>query len=148
MDAKSDAIYLLGDLSDPWVASIGDGLPPRFRVTRFNCPEYLPERAFDAGRPPLLIVVHRTRLTIDDSRRVAGWRGLAAGHDPPLVVLCTSPYIRYDELERWRGTADIVLPEATARDILPARAVRLVDGRRARRAGRTCLDSHRSLGRY
>jgi hypothetical protein len=134
MDAKRDAIYLMGDLSDPWVASIGDGLPARFRVTQFNCPDELPERAFDPTRPPLMIVMHRTRLTAEDARRVAGWRGLVSARQAPGIVLCTSPYLRYDQLERWRSIVDVMLPEATVRDVLPARAVRLADGRPAWRA--------------
>jgi hypothetical protein len=134
MDAKPDAIYLMGDLSDPWVSSIGDGFPARYQVNRVDCPEDVPDRAFSSGRPPLLIVVHRNRLCDDDARRIVSWRGIAAPHESPLVVLCVSPYVRYEELERWRGIADIVLSDATARDILPARLSRRSEGRRDVRA--------------
>jgi hypothetical protein len=137
MDESQGAIWFFGDLSDPWVVSIADTLPVSQGVVRMDCPGELARRPFEAGRPPRLIVVHRQRLTAGDADRLKEWRIQAGAENSLALVLCVGPYVRYEELERYSGLADLVLSEATACDVLPRHAGRLLDGRQSRppRAG-------------
>jgi hypothetical protein len=123
-------MILMGDLSDPWVELIAESVRGTASVTRLDCPDELPDRPFDGGRPPRIAILHRNRLGARDARRVNGWRSqVAAGH-ALSIVLCVSPLVRYEEVERWQGVADMVLPEATAPDVLPGRVTRLIENTR------------------
>ncbi len=137
LGASRDSVMLIGDQSDPWVGLIGDCLSAAAGVTRLDCRDELPDRPLESGRVPRVIVVHRNRLSPRDARRIAGWRGQAGAVESPLIVVCVSPYVRYEELERSQGIADLVMPEATAPDILPGRLARLAANQvRRRRAVR------------
>ncbi|HEX3447625.1 MAG TPA: hypothetical protein VHS97_05195, partial [Isosphaeraceae bacterium] len=92
----------------------------------------LPERPYDLAAPPRLVIVHRHRLTAPDAQRLKGYRDPKAPSTAPVIILCVSPYVRYDELERWSGLANHVLFEATAGDVLPRYVARLVEGRESR----------------
>ena len=52
--------------------------------------------------------------------------------DAPRILLCVSPYVRYEELERWSGLADLVISDATAADLLPRHVARFVCGQSGR----------------
>ncbi len=117
----------MGDLSDPWVELIAESLRGTASVTRLDCPDELPDRPFDGGRPPRIAILHRNRLGARDARRVSGWRSQAGAESALAIVLCVSPYVRYEEVERWQALVDNVLPEATAPDVLPGRVTRLLE---------------------
>jgi hypothetical protein len=88
----------------------------------------LPAWPFDGADPPCAAVIHRHQLGPADARRLEEWRARAT-----LLVLCVSPYVRYEELERWSGLFDLVLSEAPAADILPGQLARRLDGTGRRR---------------
>ena len=126
MSAADRSVWFVGDLDDPWVASLADALPAGSR--RFACPGDLPEEWLetDPRSGPRVVVLHRARLTPTDADRLARLR--ARGTPAPRVVLCVGPHVRHAELERWstRGILDAVVPEATAGDTI-ARHVEAVD---------------------
>jgi hypothetical protein len=137
MDALESAIWFLGDLGDPWVVSIADSLPACWDVKRAGCTGDLPERLCGSAHRPRLVIVHRHRLSALDCERLRGWRDRDAIDECPSLMLCVSPYLRYEELERASGLVDRVLSEATAPDVLPGHVRRLLATREARerRAG-------------
>jgi hypothetical protein len=132
MDLPEGTIWFVGDLSDPWVVSIAEACSRSSGLIQLHCVGDLPDRPFDAARPPRLVVLHRQRLTSADAQRLSAYRDRAAPGAAPAIVLCVGPYVRYEELERWSGLADLVLSEATAADILPWHVARLVEGREGR----------------
>jgi len=132
MAATSHTIGFIGDLEDPWVAAIADALPASLGVERLNCTGDVPEEPFGQGQLPRLIVLHRHRLSALDRARVKRWREQTETEIKPAVVLCVSPYVRYEEIERVLGLVDQVVPEGTAADILPGRIVRYLKGLAAR----------------
>jgi hypothetical protein len=129
MSAADRQVWFVGDLEDPWVASLADVLPPGTR--QFPAPGGLPDDwpgngAFAAGAPRA-VVMHRSILSAQDAERLARLRGRfsasaspGAGSPAPRVILCVGPYVRHADLERWsaRGVIDAILPEATARDTI------------------------------
>jgi len=129
MDSTEGAILFLGDLSDPWVVSIADVLPAPASVHRVDCSGDLPDRPFDSRRPPRVIVVHRHYGNAGDAKRIKSWRDPRASGNAPALLLCFSPYFRYEELESVSGLFDLIIPEATATDVLPGRVARLFDGK-------------------
>ena len=148
MDSSEDALWFMGDLSDPWVVSIAGELARCTSVVQVHCPGDLPDRPFDLDRPPRLMVIHRHRFTAVDAQRLKEYRVCPVAGDAPAILLCVSPYVRYEELERWSGLADLVISEATAADILPRHVAR--SGREASRpvdASRDGWLPHRSRRR-
>jgi hypothetical protein len=125
MESSEGAILFLGDLSDPWVVAIADVLSAAASIQRVDCSGNLPDRPFDSRRPPRLIVVHRHCWNASDTKRIKFWRDRRASLSAPALTLCFSPYLRYDELERASGLFDLIVPEATATDVLPGRVARL-----------------------
>jgi hypothetical protein len=134
MDSFEGRIWFIGDLSDPWVVTIADALPVCLRTIRIDHPGDLPERLFDPARPPRVIILHRHRLTVRDAQRLREWRESPDVTAPPALILCVSPYVRYDELERWSGVANLVLPESAAPDVLARHIARLLEQPRVRPA--------------
>jgi hypothetical protein len=133
MDESHAAIWFLGDLSDPWVASIADALPVAHGVVRIDSSnEPFPGRPFARDRPPRLIVVHRQTLGPPDAEWLKEWRTQGVSATSPAIILCVGPYVRYEELERYSGLVDLVLSEATTADVLPRHVARLLDGRPSR----------------
>ena len=126
MDSSEDDLWFMGDLSDPWVVSIAEALARCSGIVQVHCPGDLPARPFNPGRPPRLMVVHRHRFTGVDAQRLKEYRASPTAGDAPAILLCVSPYVRYEELERWSVLADLVISEATAADILPRYVARLV----------------------
>ena len=134
MDASQSPIWFIGDLSDPWIASIGESLARVRCIRRLDCPGPLPPCPFDRTRPPRLIVLHRYHLSLDDIDGLMDWR-VPQGETPaPAVFLCVSPYVRYVELERVSRLVDLVVSEATAAEVLPRHVLRLIDGSERRNA--------------
>ena len=141
MDESNGAIWFFGDLSDPWVVAIADALPALHGVVRIDCPGESLRQPLGAHHPPRLIVVHRQRLAADDADRFKEWRTQIGTVHSPALILCVGPYVRYEELERYSGLVDLVLSEATASEVLPRHATRLLEGRPSR-PPRTGEDPH------
>jgi hypothetical protein len=131
-DASPCAIGFIGDGDDPWVASIADAIATGRPVHRVNGNGTLPDRPFGEAGLPRAIVIHRHRLGAADAERLKGWRA-GAGSTVPYMVLCVSPFVRYEELERWSSLVDFVVSEAVAADVLPGRLARRLDGDGRRR---------------
>ncbi len=128
MDASPSPIWFMGDLGDPWVTAIADVVMEAGETQRLDCPGPLPERPFDRGYAPRALVIHRHRLAGTDADRVKGWREALSGGPVPVVILCVSPYVRYEDLERWAGLVDLVVSEAVAVEVLPGQLGRLFEG--------------------
>jgi hypothetical protein len=126
-DASPCAVGFIGDLGDPWVAAIADALAACRTVHRVDHAGPLPAWPFDGGAAPRAVVIHRHKLGPADASRLEEWRSLNADRAPRLF-LCVSPYVRYEELERWSGLAELVIAEGTAADVLPGRLARRLDG--------------------
>ncbi len=131
-DSGEDALWFMGDLSDPWVVSIAEAMARCSGIVQVHCPGDLPVRPFGPDRLPRLIVIHRHRFTAVDAQRLKAYRVLPLTGQSPAILLCVSPYVRYDALERWSALVDFVVSEATAEDILPGYVSRLVERRDSR----------------
>jgi len=129
MDTTEDALWFMGDLSDSWVVSIAEELARCSGIVQVHCPGDLPDRPFDLNRPPRLLVIHRHRFTAVDAQRLKEYRVCPVAVDAPGILLCVSPYVRYEELERWSVLADLVISDTTASDILPRHVARFVESR-------------------
>ena len=129
MDTTEDALWFMGDLSDPWVVSIAEVLARCSGIVQVHCPGDLPDRPFDPDRPPRLVVIHRHRFTAVDAERLREYRVCPVTVDAPAILLCVSPFVRYEELERWSALADLVIADPTAADVLPRHVARLVEKR-------------------
>ncbi len=113
------SVWFLGDLGDPWVASIAETLPGSVEV--IDCPGNLPEGLLTESSAPAVVVVHRPVLTRQDAEIL---KRIRAGRTPGTrVVLCHGPHVRYSDLEAWSDLYDAAVPEATAREILARRLV-------------------------
>ncbi|MFI5455147.1 MAG: hypothetical protein ACHRXM_06810 [Isosphaerales bacterium] len=134
MDSEEGGTWFMGDLSDPWVVAIAEAMPASLGSIRVDCAGELPARPFGPSHCPRLIVLHRHRLTAGDAARLRVWREPASPASPPALILCVSPYVRFEELERWSGLASLVLSEATAPDVLPRHVARLLEEPRSRPA--------------
>jgi hypothetical protein len=128
MAQATDTIGFIGDFLDPWVAAIADALPASVVVKRLNCTGDIPEEPFGPAESPSLMVLHRHRLSALDRARIKRWSEHTDDKLKPIIVLCVSPYVRYEEIERVLGVVDQVLPEGTAADILPGRIDRYING--------------------
>jgi len=126
MATATDTIGFIGDLEDPWVAAIADALPANLPTLRLNCSGDVPEEPFEPRRLPRLIVLHRHRLSAQDRANIKQWREQVESETKPTVVLCVSPYVRYEDAERALGLVDHLIPEGTAADILPGRIARII----------------------
>jgi hypothetical protein len=131
-DASPCAIGFIGDLDDPWVAALAESLSASRAVHRVHHAGPLPAWPFEATHPPRAVVTHRHKLGPSDARRLEEWRARDTDR-PPRLFLCVSPYVRYEELERWSGLVELVIAEGTAADILPGQLARRLDGQVRRR---------------
>ena len=48
MDSTDDALWFMGDLSDPWVVSIAEALARCAGIVQVHCPGDLPDRPFES----------------------------------------------------------------------------------------------------
>jgi hypothetical protein len=132
IDSSEGVLWFVADLSDPWVVSIAEVLVRCTSIVQVHCPGEVPDCPYDLARPPRLVIMHRQRLTAADALRLKAYRDPKLPAAAPVIILCVSPYVRYDELERWSGLANHVIFEATAGDVLPRHIARVVDGREGR----------------
>jgi hypothetical protein len=126
-DKSPCPIGFIGDLDDPWIVGIADALATGRRVHRSKHAGPLPDRPFGEAALPRAIVIHRHKLSAVDAERLKEWRAREADSAPELI-LSISPYVRYEELERWSSLVDLVVSEAVAGEILPGRLARRLDG--------------------
>lgn len=119
MEGPDRATWFAGDLDDPWAAAIADALPRGAR--RIDCPGDLPDPWPIDGPIPSAVVLHRPTLTAPDALRVARLR--ARDDRPPRVVLCVGPHARFVDVERWSRLVDVVIPEASAPEIVARHAL-------------------------
>jgi hypothetical protein len=118
MDELGPPTAFVGDLHDPWVEAIAVALPSS--STRVHCPSDLPDVWPHSIRSAAVVVLHRAIFTAADLERV---RRLKATDDdackPSLrIVLCHGPHMRYAELQRYATVCDVLIPEATASDVV------------------------------
>jgi hypothetical protein len=132
IDSSEGVLWFVADLSDPWVVSIAEVLVRCTSIVQVHCPGEVPECPYDLARPPRMVIVHRQRITAADAQRLRGYRDAKTPSAAPAIILCVSPYVRYDELERWSSLANHVLFEATVGDVLPRHVARVVEGREGR----------------
>jgi hypothetical protein len=128
MKSTAAKIAFLGDLGDPWVAAIAGAFPPTLAVESRNCPAELSPDAVAPADEPLLVVVHRQYWSSSDDRLFQGWPRRRDKPARPVRVFCFGPFFRHEELERLRPMFDQMIPEATAAEILPGRALELLEG--------------------
>ena len=77
MNAADHPVWFVGDLDDPWVASLADALPAGTR--RIACAGDLPDDWPGAARRlPRVVVVHRAWLSPRDAERLARLRAGSA----------------------------------------------------------------------
>ena len=146
MASMAESVWFLGDLSDPWVVSIAETVARCARVVHVHAPGNLPEAPFERGSPPRLIIVHRHHLNTADIQRLRDYRGLtpAAADAQPFLILCTGPFVRYEETERIVSLVDLLVSEADAAEVLPRHLAVLVDRREKRQippgAEKICIE--------
>jgi hypothetical protein len=124
MDVAIRPVWFVGELGDPWVASLADALPTDSRLfdSASGLPDDWPEAALENAAPPRAVVLHRASLIPCDAERLARLpKSASCGSVPaPRVILCVGPHVQHAELERWsaRDLVDAIVPEATARDTI------------------------------
>lgn len=111
--ARPAGTWFMGDLNDPWVASIAAELPPGTR--RFSLEGDLPATWPEEPTDATILVAHRPTLTQVDFERLR--RERRAGRFA-TVVLCIGSHARYAQVQRWSDIVEVILPEATASETL------------------------------
>lgn len=124
-DASRCPVGFIGDIEDPWIVAIADAIAATRRVHRVKAAGTLPHHPFGEDASPEAIVIHRHQLNATDAERLAAWRDRDR---PSMLSLVISPYVRYEDLERWSGLVDMVVSEAIAAEVLPGRLARRLDG--------------------
>jgi CheY-like chemotaxis protein len=114
MDDLGESVVFAGDLDDAWVAAIAGALPAR--TARVHCPGDLPANWPQGLGLARTLVVHRAILSETDAERLPRQRGRDV--EGPRVVLCVGPHARYHQLVRWSPLVDVILPEATAAEVV------------------------------
>jgi hypothetical protein len=128
MDASPCVVGFIGDMDDSWIAAVADAISAARQVHRVSGTGPLPRWPFEPPHLPRAVIIHRLSLSGADAERLREWRA-SAGEPACDLILCVSPYVRYEELERWAGLVDLVVSEAIAGDVLPGRLARRLDGR-------------------
>lgn len=126
MDSNGPMVYFSGDLTDPWVAEIAGSLAAFSPMPHDREGSGIPSRPFQATAPARILILHRSRLTPVDVDRLTELRRELGVENWPRIALCVGPYARYAEIERVTGLVEFILPEATARDVLPQRLARML----------------------
>lgn len=112
MEHRGQSVLFLGDLDDPWIADMirCQPLPISTRQLGADWPEFWPRPARDAN----IVVVHRSILTASDGEAFLSLKSRLSAK----LILIVGPHVRAADLERWAGSADVILPEATASETL------------------------------
>jgi hypothetical protein len=117
-------VLIAGDLDDPWVGLIVTAVSNVGAVRTIDVNGPVPARLFGDGECPRTVIIHRSRLSQADISRIEGYRQEKRPKLDPEMILCYSPYVRYAELERCSQAVDLLIPEASAVDILPSHLIR------------------------
>lgn len=105
--------WFVGDLDDPWVASIAGCLPGSF--AQYALVGDLPESAPWERGPGSVLVLHRPTLSQRDHERLKSYR---ATNRFARVILCVGPHARHAQVQQWSEVVDVVLAEATASETI------------------------------
>jgi CheY-like chemotaxis protein len=128
METGEGTFWFLGDLDDPWVKAILSSCAEPVTMRAIMCAGPIPARPFGLDAPPAVVLLHRTRLSPADVHELECWRLDPCPSPFPWIVLCSSPYIRYADLERAARSVDLLITEATAFETLPRHLERLLRG--------------------
>ena len=115
-DGAGPIHWFVGDLGDPWSATIARALPG-FSLQ-------IPWKEEWESRPaPDAMVLHLANPSPSEHQRILRWREGLIG-DMPRLILVVGPHARQAELDRWQGVASDILPESVAGELLPGRFLR------------------------
>jgi hypothetical protein len=126
MNGAQRNVWFLGDLDDPWVGSILKSISSQVAVHAVMCAGDVPERPYDPLQPPEVVVLHRSRLSQADVVALARWNPEDRSNTLPKIILCFSPYVRYEELEQCGPFVERAVGEATAAEVLSHHLASLV----------------------
>ncbi len=138
VEAADQAILFAGELDDPWVALIVASLSNVAAVRTVDVKSSIPARLSGDDERLRTVIIHRSRLSQIDLSRIEGYRRENRSKLGQEIILCYSPYVRYAELERCSQAVNLLIPEASAVDILPLHLGRDLD-----RSAATLALSHR-----
>lgn len=116
MDTSIRATWFVGDLDDPWVKGIASALPQGTReLARTPMGEW-PEACRDALPTGLTLIVHLALVTNRDIELLARMRKERTGE--VRVILCVGSFSRHADIVQCASLVDVILHEATARDVI------------------------------
>jgi FixJ family two-component response regulator len=124
-------ILFAGELDDPWVGLIVTSISSVVPVRTVDVRGPMPERLTGDDEYPRSVIIHRLRLSLADVCRIEAYRQTHRSKLRPEMILCYSPYVRYAELERCAQAVDLLIPEASAVDVLPCHLSRDVEPKEA-----------------
>ena len=119
VEAADQTILFAGELDDPWVGLIVASISNVAAVRTVDVKGPIPARLSGDDERLRTVIIHRCRLSQIDVSRIEGYRQENRSKLRPEIILCYSPYVRYAELERCSQAVDLLIPEASAVDILP-----------------------------
>lgn len=125
MEDLGRQIWFVGDLDDPWVAGIAESLPAG--TVRIACPGEVTDGLLEMLPSTCTLILHRGFLSRHDAECLGRLR-LVVSRDLRLI-LCLGAHVRHADIVRWGDVADVILPEATARDTLPRHLGRSIEPR-------------------
>jgi hypothetical protein len=128
VEATDQTILFAGALDDPWVGLIVASITNVAAVRTVDVKGPIPVRLSGDDEHLRTVIIHRSRLSQIDLSRIERYRQENRPKRRLEIILCYSPYVRYAELERCSQAVDLLIPEATAVDILPSHLGRDVDG--------------------
>jgi hypothetical protein len=114
MDDRGWPVWFVGDLKDEWVAGLVDVLPGS--TCWVNCAGDLDKSLFARLPEQATLVLHLRVLTPHDAA-ILEWLRSERPTELRLIV-CFGPHVRQRDLVRLADLSDLVLPEATARDVI------------------------------
>ena len=127
VEAADQTILFAGELDDPWVGLIVASISNVAGVRTVDVKGPIPARLSSDDERLRTVIIHRCRLSQIDVSRIEGYRQENRSKCRPEIILCYSPYVRYAELERCSQAVNLLIPEASAVDILPSHLGRDVD---------------------
>jgi hypothetical protein len=138
VEDADQTILFAGALDDPWVGLIVASISNMAAVRTVDVEGPIPARLSGDDERLRTVIIHRSRLSQIDLARIEGYRQENRSKPRLEIILCYTPYVRYAELERCSQAVDLLIPEASAVDILPLHLGRDLD-----RSAATPALSHR-----
>jgi hypothetical protein len=127
VEAADQTILFAGALDDPWVGLIVASITNVAAVRTVDVKGPIPVRLSGDDERLRTVIIHRSRLSQIDLSRIEGYRQENRSKLNLEIILCYSPYVRYAELERCSQAVNLLIPEASAFDILPLHLGRNLD---------------------